>query len=52
MKLQGQELSFENVAYEHIHITHTYIIMEELLNVPQELKNEKVYCVPWILVLE
>lgn len=38
MKLEGQELPFENVVYEHIHITHTYIIMEELLNVPQGLK--------------
>lgn len=52
MKLEGQELPFESVAYEHTDITHTYIIIEELLNVPQELNNEIVYCVPRILILE
>lgn len=26
--------------------------MEELLNIPPEIKNEKVYCVHWIQIFE
>lgn len=35
-----------------IPITHTNIILEKLLNIPQELKTEIVCCVPWIQILE
>lgn len=35
-----------------IPITHTHIILEKLLNIPQELKTEIVCCVPWIQILE
>lgn len=35
-----------------IPITHTHIIVEKLLNIPQELKAEIVFFVPWIQILE
>lgn len=49
---RGRDCFLEMQPPDCIPVSHTHTTVGKLLNIPQELKAEVVYCVPWIQILE